>query len=222
MMDSHRLLSQVLEARSRSSSRPRWLPKQHDSFVFGFWKFGSVLILLQMWGTLRDHVCTFWLKLEGLQVQRTSWHSTVQAMGCASSVPVPGVAPVSTNADDYFAYERKAGSQETEWYNLQSRCGLGVALCQVRSCQCRRVSPKNLASTFKGGSGEGRIFASYLKAERPCPEPNVPGVWQEQTWQMYYDNVRKVGKGFVDCRACPFFWCVFFIWVVWLVSGARP
>lgn len=32
----HRLLSQVLEARSRSSSRPRWLPKQHDSFVFGY------------------------------------------------------------------------------------------------------------------------------------------------------------------------------------------
>lgn len=120
---------------------------------------------------------------------------------------------MSINADDYFAYERKAGSQETEWYTCKADVALELRCAKSGVASAEGCPPRTLPQLLKAAAEKAGSLPA-LKAERPCPEPNVPGVWQEQTWQMYYDNVRKVGKGFVDCRACPVFWCVFFIWVV--------
>lgn len=103
---------------------------------------------------------------------------------------------MSINADDYFAYERKAGSQETEWYTCKADVALELRCAKSGVASAEGCPPRTLPQLLKAAAEKAGSLPA-LKAERPCPEPNVPGVWQEQTWQMYYDNVRKVGKGFI-------------------------
>ena len=116
-------------------------------------------------------------------------------MGCgASAQKVLAVAPVSTNADDYFPYQGTG-----PWYTCKPDGLVLPRLAKSGAAGATECPPHTLQSLLKKAADE-KGDRPALKAEKPCPAlqadsgvpPALPDAdWATWTYREYYEDARK-------------------------------
>ena len=124
-----------------------------------------------------------------------------RAMGCgASKATILSEAPVSSNPDEFFAYQGTG-----PWHACRADSVIPARLAKSGAASKNQCPPATLQELLKKAAEE-KGDKPAMKVERPLPallsDGSAPpvledGQWKVWTYKQYYDESRKAARSFV-------------------------